>query len=234
VVHREVLVESPARPTPTIEDYLGVIYTLERDGEPVIGARLAEWLEVSPPTVTATLKRMVRDGWVTVTSAKEVRLTAAGREAARSVLRRHMLAELLLARVLHVPWSEVHQEADALEHTISSSTMQRIAEKLGHPETCPHGNPLPGHEDHIAGLLSLAEARQGQRLVIRRVHEAAEERPELMVYLEQHGLLPGAEVMVADVMPFNETIALEHQGQIVVLGLGPAGLIFAEEGPAEG
>jgi DtxR family transcriptional regulator, Mn-dependent transcriptional regulator len=232
LVCREVVVESSERPTPTIEDYLGVIYTLERDGEPVIGARLAEWLEVSPPTVTATLKRMVRDGWATLTSSKEVRLTAAGREAARSVLRRHMLAELLLARVLHVPWSQVHQEADAMEHTISPTTMQRIADKLGNPQTCPHGNPLPGHENHIAGLLPLAEARQGQRLVIRRVHEAAEERPELMAYLEQHGLLPGAEVVVAEVMPFNETLALEHRGQIVVLGLGPAGLIFAQEKPA--
>jgi DtxR family Mn-dependent transcriptional regulator len=216
------------RPTPTIEDYLGVIYTLERDGEPVIGARLAEWLEVSPPTVTATVKRMIRDGWVSMDRSKEIHLTPAGREAAHSVLRRHMLAELLLARVLGVPWSQVHQEADALEHTLSSETVERLAAKLEHPEACPHGNPLPGYEDRLAGLLPLTEAQPGQHLVIRRVHESAEEQPELMAYLEKNGLLPGVEITILQIMPFNETITLECEGETVVLGLAPAALVFAE------
>ena len=216
------------RPTPTIEDYLGIIYTLERDSEPVIGARLAEWLEVSPPTVTATIKRMIRDGWVSMDRSKEIHLTPAGRKAAHSVLRRHMLAELLLARVLDVPWSQVHQEADAMEHTLSPETVERLAAKLEHPETCPHGNPFPGYEDRLAELLPLTEAQAGQNLVIRRVHESAEEQPELMAYLEQNGLLPGAEITILQIMPFNETITLECAGQIVVLGLAPAALIFAE------
>ena len=217
------------RPTPTIEDYLGVMYTLERDGEPVIGARLAGWLEVSPPTVTATVKRMIRDGWVVMDDSKEIHLTSAGRQAAQSLLRRHMLAELLLARILDVPWSQVHQEADAMEHTISPETVERLAAKLDHPETCPHGNPLPGYEDKLAGLFPLAEARAGQRLVIRRVHESAEEQPELMAYLEEHGLLPGAEITVREIMPFNETITLECSGHMVVLGLAPAELIYLGE-----
>jgi DtxR family Mn-dependent transcriptional regulator len=217
------------RPTPTIEDYLGVIYTLERDGEAVIGARLADWLEVSPPTVTATVKRMIRDGWVRMDESKEIHLTAAGREAARSLLRRHMLSELLLARVLGVPWSQVHQEADAMEHAISTETMERLAAKLDHPETCPHGNPLPGFEHHLTGLRPLTEAQTGQRLVIRRVHESAEEKPELMLYLEQRGLLPGAEITVKQVMDFNETISIQCEGQTVTLGLAPAALIFVEE-----
>jgi DtxR family Mn-dependent transcriptional regulator len=216
------------RPTPTIEDYLGVIYTLERDGEPVIGARLAEWLEVSPPTVTATIKRMIRDGWVSMDRSKEIHLTPAGRKAAHSVLRRHMLAELLLARVLDVPWSKVHQEADAMEHTLSPETVERLAAKLEHPETCPHGNPFPGYEDRLTGLLPLTEAQPGQHLVIRRVHESAEEQPELMGYLEQNGLLPGAEITILQIMPFNKTITLECAGETVVLGLAPAALIFVE------
>lgn len=218
------------RPTPTIEDYLGVIYTLERDGEPVIGVRLAEWLEVSPPTVTATIKRMIRDGWVIMDRSKEIHLTSDGREAARSLLRRHMLAELLLARVLDVPWSQVHQEADAMEHTFSSETVERLAAKLDHPETCPHGNPLPGYEGWLAGLMPLTDAQAGQHLVIRRVHESAEEQPELMTYLEAYGLLPGAKITVQQIMPFNETITLECSGETLVLGLAPASLIFAETG----
>jgi len=217
------------RPTPTIEDYLAIIYVLDRDGEAVIGARLAEWLEVSPPTVTATVKRMIRDGWVTMGASKEIHLTSAGREAARSVLRRHMLAEILLARLLDVPWSRVHEEADAMEHALSPETVERLAAKLDHPETCPHGNPLPGYEDRVGELLSLADAHAGQRLVIRRVHESAEERPDLLEYLEQRGVLPDAEVVVREIMPFNETITLECQGQTVVLGLVPAAYIYAEE-----
>jgi DtxR family Mn-dependent transcriptional regulator len=217
------------RPTPTIEDYLGVIYTLERDGEPVIGARLAEWLEVSPPTVTATVKRMIRDGWVTMEPSKEIHLTAAGRDAANSVLRRHMLAELLLARILGVPWSQVHQEADAMEHTLSPDTVERLAAKLDHPETCPHGNPLPGYEDLLVNLFPLTAAQAGQRLVIRRVHESAEEKPEFMAFLESHDLLPGSDVVVLDTTPVNETMTLDCCGQTVVLGLTPAALIFVEE-----
>jgi DtxR family Mn-dependent transcriptional regulator len=225
----EVFVVSDKRPTPTVEDYLGIIYTLERDGEPAIGARLAGWLEVSPPTVTATVKRMIRDGWVTMDQKKEIHLTPTGREAARSVLRRHMLAELLLARMLDVPWSQVHQEADAMEHTLSPETVERLEAKLDHPQICPHGNPLPGYEHRLDDLFSLAEARVGQRLVIRRVHESAEERPDLMAYLEQNGLLPGTQVTVKEIMPFNETISLECQGQTIVLGLVPASLVYAEE-----
>ena len=160
--------------------------------------------------------------------AKEIRLTATGREAAQSLLRRHMLSELLLARILDVPWSQVHQEADAMEHTISSETVERLAAKLDHPETCPHGNPLPGYEDQITDLLPLSEARAGQRLIIRRVHESAEEQPELMAYMEQQGLLPGAEVTVQEIMTFNETINLECQGQTIVLGLAPAACVYAE------
>ena len=98
-------------PTPTIEDYLGIIYTLERDGEVVIGARLSELLEVSPPTVTVTLRRMVRDGWIDYDKSKKIKLTPLGIEAAKNVIRRHMLTEWMLAKILNLPWSKVHEEA---------------------------------------------------------------------------------------------------------------------------
>lgn len=95
-----------ASPTPTVEDYLGAIYTLARDREPVIGRKLASWMEVSPPTVTATIQRMARDGWVVMHDDKTIHLTNAGLEMAASVVRRHMLTELLLARVLGCPGRE--------------------------------------------------------------------------------------------------------------------------------
>jgi DtxR family transcriptional regulator, Mn-dependent transcriptional regulator len=217
-----------ARPTPTIEDYLGVIYTLERDGEPVIGARLAEWMEVSPPTVTATVKRMIRDGWVTTDERRGIHLTAAGRKAAASVVRRHMLTELLLARVLEVPWSEVHQEADQMEHTISGETMQRLVDRLDDPQTCPHGNPLPGHEALLQQWVALTAAEPGQRILIQRVHESAEQNRELMVFLEAHSVMPGTEARVEQVADFNRTVSLRVGEETVVLGFPVAECIYIE------
>lgn len=216
------------RPTPTVEDYLGVIYTLERDGEQVIGARLAEWLEVSPPTVTATVRRMIRDGWVSVDERKEIHLTQPGKQAAASVLRRHMLSELLLARMLGVPWSQVHQEADEMEHTISSDTVARMLERLEDPKTCPHGNPLPGHEAISDSWTPLTQIGSGQRVVIQRVHEAAEEQPELMAYLERHRLMPGTLAQITENIAFNRTITLSIDDQQVVLGFAVAELIYAQ------
>ncbi len=216
------------RPTPTIEDYLGIIYTLERDQEPVISARLAEWMEVSAPTVTATVKRMIRDGWVTMDQRKEISLTPRGRRAARSLLRRHMLSELLLARLLGVPWSRVHMEADEMEHTISQETMERMLDRLDDPKTCPHGNPLPGHEVLLDDWVPLTTAEAGQQIIIRRIHESAEEDHQVMVFLEQHRLMPGTEAVVEEVIPFNETVSLAVEGQKVVLGHAVAKKVFVQ------
>lgn len=214
------------RPTPTVEDYLGVIYTLERDRETVISARLAEWMGVSAPTVTATVRRMVRDGWVELDTQKEIRLTEKGREAARSLLRRHMLSEHLLARLLNVPWSQVHHEADSMEHTLSGDTMERLQERLDDPKTCPHGNPLPGHEGLLADWIPLTHTEAGQRVVIKRIHESAEENRELMRFLEHHALFPSTEATVRQIIPFNGTLTLEVQGELVVLGFPVAEQIY--------
>jgi len=131
------------RPTPTIEDYLAVMYVMIRDDEKIIAARLAETLEVAPPTVAVTLKRMERDGWIFNRGRKGIFLTDAGLEAAQSVIRRHMLTEWMLARMLNVPWSRIHEEAHKIEHTISDDIEARMQLNLDDPHVCPHGNPLP-------------------------------------------------------------------------------------------
>lgn len=210
------------RPTPTVEDYLGVIYVLARDGQAVIGRKLAEWMEVSPPTVTATLQRMVRDGWVTMAEDKSIHLTEAGRGAAASVVRRHMLTELLLARVLGVPWSRVHEEAHKLEHDFTAETTARVAQVVNETSVCPHGNPLPGYEALTEELIPLIEAELGRRYILARVHEEIERDPQLMAFLEEHCVVPGVEVEVVDVLPFNETITVRAAGHEVVLGLSVA------------
>jgi DtxR family transcriptional regulator, Mn-dependent transcriptional regulator len=220
------------RPTPTVEDYLGAIYTLDRDGESVIGRKLADWLEVSAPTVTETVQRMVRDGWVTMSDDKTIHMTDEGRKAAATVVRRHMLTELLLARVLGVPWSRVHEEAHVLEHAFSVETTARVAEVVENPSVCPHGNPMPGHEAEVTShLLPLLKAEIGHAYTLSRIHEEAEQNPRLMAYLEQHALVPGATVIVIEIMPYNETVTVRSKDGEIVLGLAVARRLWVCDEP---
>ncbi len=217
---------SSEKPSPTIEDYLGVIYTLERDQERVIGARLAESLDVSAPTVTSTLKRMVRDGWIRLDKSKEIYLTRSGRVAAMSVIRRHMLTEWMLSRVLKLPLSEIHREAHQIEHTISLEVEQRLQEEMQEPRVCPHGNPLPGYENEVRAWFPLSDAKPGDELILRRIHESLEDDYEVLSFLELNKLIPGAHLLVMDVLSFNETMCVEASQQEVILGLGLAGFIY--------
>ena len=211
----------------TIENYLSLMYVLERDKEPVLGVRLAELLNVTPPTVTNTLKRMVRDGLITM-DENGTRLTKAGKQSARTVLRRHMLTEWMMARML--PWSKLHQEAHNLEHAISSEVESALFEELGHPQTCPHGNPLPGCEEAISSWIPLTATSPHDVVIIKRIHELAEYNAELLAFLEAKGLMPDAEVIVREVLPFNQTIALEIHGQSVTLGFASAQHLFVALG----
>jgi DtxR family transcriptional regulator, Mn-dependent transcriptional regulator len=218
-----------SRPTPTVEDYLGAIYILCRDGETVIGRKLSEWLEVSAPTVTTTIQRMVRDGWVSMLEDKSIHLTEMGMKAAASVLRRHMLTELLLAKVLGVPWSRVHEEAHRLEHDLSSETTALVAAVVDDPAVCPHGNPMPGREDETSHYLPLLKAQVQHRYILERIHEEAEQNPRLMAYLEQHGLVPGTVVTLVEIMPFNETVTVRSGDHEAILGLAVARLLSVSE-----
>jgi DtxR family Mn-dependent transcriptional regulator len=218
-----------SRPTPTIEDYLTIIYVMERDGDEVIAARLAESMEVAPPTVTMTLKRLERDGWITTEQGKDIRLTDKGCEASRSVIRRHMLTEWMLARMLNVPWSRVHAEADQIEHTISDEIETQMRTNLNDPQVCPHGNPLPGYEHVAADWLPLAGVLPGEKVIIRRIHETAEDNHELLEFLETNGIVPGALAEVTEVLTFNQTLSLQLGQQKVALGFPTARYLFVEK-----
>jgi DtxR family Mn-dependent transcriptional regulator len=208
-----------SRPSATIEDYLGVIYTLNRDGERVIAARLAESLNVSAPTVTVTLRRMQRDGWVSFSAEKEIQLTEKGQAAAMSVIRRHMLTEWMLSRMLKLPLSELHREAHHIEHTLSPEVAARIQVELDEPRCCPHGNPFPGYEDEVRNWKPLSEITQGQEVQLTRIQENLEDDYEVMKFLESKGLIPGVMLRVKEVLPFNETISVLVNSQEVTLGL---------------
>jgi DtxR family transcriptional regulator, Mn-dependent transcriptional regulator len=210
----------------TIEDYLGILYITERDGDAISGTRLAELLSVSTPTVTNTLKRMTRDGLITMNTNHSPHLTPHGDELARTVMRRHMLAEWMLIRMLS--WSKVHLEAHEFEHTISDEVEKALLESLNQPETCPHGNPLPGHEDAVSMWVPLTKLKAGDCVTIRRIHELAEEIPGLLAFLEEKHISPGQQVKVSEVLPFNQTVTLEVQGNPVTLGFSTARQIFVE------
>lgn len=215
-------------PTATVEDYLSLLYVFERDGQPAIATRLAEKLSVSLPTASATVKRMVRDGWASVDGRKVIRLTSEGRQKARAMMRRHFLIELLLREVLGVPWSRLHAEAHAIEHTISDDILARLQVRLHDPRTCPHGNPFPGQEKVVAHWVKLAELPPASGAVVRRIHELAEDNGDLMTFLEKNRIMPGTRVVVRDVTRFNQTMAVQVEGRSVVLGLSVAQWIYAE------
>jgi DtxR family transcriptional regulator, Mn-dependent transcriptional regulator len=212
----------------TIEDYLEMLFILQRDGIPVVGARLAELLKVSPPTVTNTLKRMARDGLVTLNPAQGAPLTAQGLELARSVMRRHMLTEWLLVSMLKVPWSETHAEAHHMEHAVSEAIEEQMRSNLGNPITCPHGNPMPGYESITARWIPLREVAPGEVVMMRRVHEMGESEPELLSFLEKNGLIPGAVFEVLEILPFNQTITLQVKDCQVSMGFSALKYIFVE------
>src|SRR5256885_10872335 len=163
------------QPSKTVEDYLLNIYTLSGEGRTVIAARLAEALEVAPPTVTATLHRMARDGLINVTPQKEVVLTDSGHARAETMVRRHRLAERLLIDILGIDWADVHEEAHRFEHAISPRVEERILAVLGDPTTCPHGSPIPGSAPPTQpGAMRLEDVKAGDRVRIERISEEAE------------------------------------------------------------
>ena len=128
----------------TTEMYLRTVFELEEEGIVPLRARIAERLSQSGPTVSQTVARMERDGLLHVAGDRQLALTEAGRTLATRVMRKHRLAECLLVSVIQMPWEEVHVEACRWEHVISESVERRLYELLGHPDRCPHGNPIPG------------------------------------------------------------------------------------------
>src|SRR4051812_32211983 len=145
---------------------------MTNEGRSVIAARLAEALDVAPPTVTAALQRMVRDGLVTVSTHKEVSLTQEGFTRAETMVRRHRLAECLLVDILGLDWVDAHEEAHRFEHAISPRVEARILAVLGQPQTCPHGSPIPGSGASLpSDIFRLDTAEVGQSVVVQRISE---------------------------------------------------------------
>ncbi len=225
--------QQPEHLSETIEDYLQLIYTMRGEGAPVIAARLKERKGVSAPTAWATLRRMERDGLVTLDPEHHVELSAAGEQRAESIIRRHMLAERLLVDILKLDWADVHDEAHKVEHAISPLIERQILTILNSPDTCPHGNPIPGlASGEPSRAYPLRQAREGAVLVVNNIVEHAEDDGALMHYLERNYLVPNTRLQVEEVALSNATITVsltEHGGQKVTVGLATAELVLVRE-----
>lgn len=186
--------------TATVEEYLETIYNMTAEKEVVIGARLAHKFRVAPPTVTEMLKRLVRDGYVTMDQKRQVTLTEAGYVAAEAVLRRHRLTERFLVDMLGMQWHQVHEEACRLEHFISGAVEARVLASLNFPSTCPHGNPIPGQVPSARtylqdqGAVRLSTVAKGEVAKILCISEVVEDEEALIHYLHEKGLTPGIQL----------------------------------------
>ena len=183
---------------PAVEQYLETILELEESGVVPMRARLVERLGVSAPAVSETVKRLEREGYLTLDDERVMHLTDTGRAYATSMLRRHRLAELLLIDVLKVPWSQVHEEACRLEHAISDNLEAHLITLLGDPGLCPHGNPIPGSANATdpGPLQPLSTVGEGRSCVVRRIDENLQTDIGHMRELESARLLPGQELVV--------------------------------------
>lgn len=189
----------------TTEMYLKSIFELEEEGIVPMRARIAERLRQSGPTVSQTVARMQRDGLLVLENDRHLELTEQGRQRAVAVMRKHRLAERLLLDVIGLDWPDVHTEACRWEHVMSEDVERRLVGLLGHPQSDPYGNPIPGLADidstaepvtetHVDLQTADVAGRRPGRYEVRRIIEMVQNQPDAMTMLQDAGVLPGAVV----------------------------------------
>ena len=220
-------------PSSTVEDYLKQLYEEQahRPGELILMGRLAAAMGVVPGTATAMVKGLAAAGQVEYRPRRGVRLTPSGERLAVHVLRRHRLVELFLVQVVGVDWSEVHAEAEVLEHVLSDRLLDRIDALLGHPEVDPHGAPIPTRHGQVAGppRWSLADCPVGMLL---RIAGVLDEEPAFLQFLQRQRLTPGATMTVTQRDAAADTVHLRRRGlKDLSLGLGAAERVLVDAAP---
>lgn len=195
----------------TVENYLKTIYLLQQDqpdGGLLPMGKLASAMQVVPGTATAMVKTLQKSNLVDYEPRDGVRLSDAGRELALHVLRRHRLVELLLVQLLGLDWSEVHEEAEQLEHVISDRVLERIDAVLGRPREDPHGDPIPTAHGQVPvfDLERLDTCRPALPYTVARI---ADQDPDFLRYAERTGLVPGAPVCVLSRNQFADALTVQ-------------------------
>ncbi len=201
--------------TPAVEDFLKHVYLLEQQTDPVPTTLLARALDIAAPSVTEMIKRLSSGENIpqllTHEPRRGVRLTEAGQRIALEIIRHHRLLELYLTQKLGFTWDEVHDEADRLEHHISERLEARIAEALDQPLIDPHGDPIPAADGtlNVPNLILLCDLETLQGSEVSRI---IDQTPEVLRYLSDLGLVPGALVILTSRAPLNDTIGVKIGG----------------------
>ncbi len=213
------------------ENYLKAIAEAHAEGETVIAATLARWLNVSPPAVTMAIRRLKRDNCIEVNGGGQISLTAEGTRIAERILHRHHLIERMLVEIFDMEWYKVHDEAEALEHAVSGDFERLLIRKLGAGQVCVHGNDAEistPAERRKRGWQTLDEVTPPRTVTVVSVYERDR---QLLEYLDGLAVRPGARVQIEG-RNYDETLSLRVGGIAVQLGVSVAGKIWvmAEEG----
>jgi DtxR family transcriptional regulator, Mn-dependent transcriptional regulator len=193
------------------EEYLQVLFWLQEAGLPMTGANVARAMQLSPPTVHEMIGRLERDGYITRAGDKTISFTSEGASHAEGIVRRHRLIERFLTDVLGIPWDEVHEEAERLEHAMSPVLEERMLAAIGDAKTCPHGHPIVAGT-RIEGV-PLADVASGASVKVLRLENEAE---DLLHYLKDAGLEPGLEATVRG-DEGDEVVLVAGSGEVRVL-----------------
>jgi DtxR family Mn-dependent transcriptional regulator len=213
----------------TVKHYVETIYYIRFEEGRVRPGRVAEWLGVRAPTVTVTLRRLARDGWVEIGADRSVALTAKGEGLAASIVRIHRLLERWLTDVLGLDWATADQEAQLLAPGVSERVADRLDASLDRPATCPHGNVIPGRKAPYGDLVALSDLEPGAPARIRRISEVAEhDAPELLRQLDSYGLVTGVRITTAEAGPTVGAISVRVDGATRSLDAGVGRLIWVE------
>jgi DtxR family Mn-dependent transcriptional regulator len=213
--------------TEVVEEYLEGIYRLQEKSGVARTSDIVKMLQVVPGTVTNTVERLEREGMLRHEPYKGVRLTDKGRKIALDVIRRHRLSERLLTDFMRVDWDKAHDAACKLEHGITNDVIKKLEKALGHPKTCPHGNPIPTAcggivEEKSEPLSTLKPKESG---VVAKIKDEA---PEVLEYIAALGLLPGASIEIVEKAPFDGPVTVKVGEANHALSLSMASIIWVK------
>lgn len=205
--------------TGPVEDYLKAIYEIGRGSVAVATNDIAQKLELTAASVSGMVRRLAEQGLLSYERYRGVTLTETGRRAALRTIRRHRVIEAYLSQALEYPWDRVHDEAERLEHAASDELVNRMADAIGEPVVDPHGAPIPSRDGSMDETiyLSLAELGTGYGA---KVVQVSDDDPEMLRYLGELAIVPGAEVVVLAKAPYEGPITLRIAG--TKLSIGPA------------
>jgi DtxR family Mn-dependent transcriptional regulator len=212
----------------SIEDYIKAIFQLGKNGDLVQTSAIADRLEVRPASVSNMMRRLATLGFLVHEPYHGVKLTKEGELLARRMVRRHRLIERFLVEVLDYPWDKVHEEAERLEHAVSSRFMDRLDKLLENPSTDPHGAPIPASDGTMdeSAHPALVELRAGDTACVRRVRDGD---GDLLRQFGQLGIRPDALIEVLEANDEEGTMVLRVGGKLRRLDHAAASGVFVEK-----